>query len=80
MQAGMKRIRKTNIVFYGMNAILESAGHAAAQSPRGDRRWKVCVNTFAEYGEGKDIEAQTHFEYDSMLQIPPRTAVVLVAE
>ena len=43
-------------------------------------KWKVCVNTFAEYGEGKDIEAQTHFEYGSMLQIPPRTAVVLVAE
>ena len=70
---------KDDIVFYGMNAYWNPLDMQLPNLPEG-MKWKVCVNTFAEYGEGKDIEAQTHFEYDSMLQIPPRTAVVLVAE
>ncbi len=70
---------KDDIVFYGMNAYWNPLDMQLPNLPEG-MKWKVCVNTFAEYGEGKDIEAQTHFEYGSMLQIPPRTAVVLVAE
>ena len=70
---------KDDIVFYGMNAYWNPLDMQLPNLPEG-MRWKVCVNTYVEYADGKDIEAQTHFQYDSRLQIPPRTAVVLVAE
>ena len=70
---------KDDIVFYGMNAYWNPLDMQLPNLPEG-MRWKVCVNTYVEYADGIDIEAQTHFQYDSRLQIPPRTAVVLVAE
>lgn len=42
--------------------------------------WKVCVNTFVEYEDGKDVELLTEFFYKKTLRVPPRTVIVLVAE
>lgn len=68
-----------DVVFYGMNAYWHPLDMQLPNPPEG-RRWKVCVNTFVEYEDGKDIESETEFQYGTMLKIPPRTAVVLVAE
>ena len=46
----------------------------------GNMRWKVCVNTFAEYEDGKDMGQMTEFRDKVNLMIPPRTVVVLEAE
>ena len=43
-------------------------------------QWKVCVNTFTEYEDGKDMEAYTEFYYKKSLKVPPRTVIILVAE
>ena len=70
---------KDDIVFYGMNAYWDPLDMQLPNLPEG-RSWKVCVNTFVEYGDGKDIQAETDFQYGTMLKIPPRTVIVLVAE
>ena len=70
---------RDDIVFYGMNAFWEPLEMQLPSLPDG-KRWSVCVNTFVEYEDGKDIGAQTEFDYDSKLKIPPRTVVVLVGE
>ena len=70
---------KDDIVFYGMNAYWNPLDMQLPSLPAG-MRWKVCVNTFVEYADGKDIEAETDFQYGSIIKIPPRTAVVLIAE
>ena len=62
-----------------MNAYWDPLDMQLPNLPEG-RNWKVCVNTFVEYGDGKDIQAETDFQYGTMLKIPPRTVIVLVAE
>ena len=70
---------KDEFVFYGMNAYWEPLDMQLPNLPEG-MHWKVCVNTFVEYEDGKDIEALTDFSLKSKLKIPPRTTVVLVGE
>ena len=43
-------------------------------------QWKVCVNTSVEYEDGKDMEKFTDFRERHLINIPPRTVVVLEAE
>lgn len=40
----------------------------------------MCVNTFVEYKDGKDIGAETEFTFGAKIRIPPRSVVVLAAE
>lgn len=68
-----------DIVFYGMNAYWNPLDIQLPSLPE-HLRWRVCVNTFVEYADGKDIEGETEFAYGSRLRVPPRSAVVLVAE
>ena len=68
-----------DIVFYGMNAYWEPLEMQLPSLPEG-LRWKVCVNTYVEYEDGKDIESDTDFQFGSKIKVPPRSAVVLVAE
>ena len=42
-------------------------------------RWKVCVNTFMDYEDGKNVDEYTEFS-NNHLEIPPRTTVIFVAE
>ncbi|MCI8691281.1 MAG: glycogen debranching enzyme [Lachnospiraceae bacterium] len=68
-----------DIVFYGMNAYWEPLEMQLPSLPKG-LRWRVCVNTYVEYEDGKDIESDTDFQFGSKIKVPPRSAVVLVAE
>ncbi len=68
-----------DIVFYGMNAYWEPLEMQLPSLPEG-LRWRVCVNTYVEYEDGKDIESDTDFQFGSKIKVPPRSAVVLVAE
>ena len=43
-------------------------------------QWKVCVNTFLPYEDGKNVEEQTEFYYKKSLKVPPRTVIILTAE
>ena len=70
---------KDDIVFYGMNAYWTPLDMQLPSLPDGVH-WKICVNTFVEYADGKDIGAETEFHYGSRLKIPPRSVIVLVAE
>ncbi|MCM1135994.1 MAG: alpha-amylase family glycosyl hydrolase [Clostridium sp.] len=70
---------KDDIVFYGMNAYWEPLYMQLPDLPDG-LKWKICVNTFVEYEDGKDFEALTEFNYGKSLKIPPRTVIVLTAE
>lgn len=70
---------KDDIVFYCMNAYWEPLDMQLPDLPNG-MVWKVYVNTFVEYEDGKDISRETEFHYGIKLKIPPRTVVVLVAE
>lgn len=68
---------RDDIVFYGMNAYWEPLDMQLPTLPEG-LRWKICVNTFVEYEDGRDVGALTEFNYESKLKIPPRSVVVLV--
>ncbi len=68
-----------DIVLYGMNAYWEPLEMQLPSLPEG-LRWRVCVNTYVEYEDGKDIESDTDFQFGSKIKVPPRSAVVLVAE
>ena len=70
---------KDDIIFYAMNAYWETVTMQLPDLPNG-MKWKVCVNTFVTYEDGKNIEALTEFQYKSTLRIPPRTVVVLEAQ
>lgn len=70
---------KDDIVFYGMNAYWEPLDMQLPNLPEG-KEWKVCVNTYVEYEDGKDIMPFTEFQYGSRLKVMPRSVVVLVAE
>lgn len=70
---------RDDIIFYGMNAYWEPLDMQLPKLPEG-MQWNICVNTFVEYEDGKDIGALTEFNFDSQLKIPPRSVVVLVGE
>ena len=70
---------RDDIVFYCMNAYWETLVMQLPELPNG-LQWKVCVNTSVEYEDGKDMESYTEFYYKKTLKVPPRTAIVLVAE
>ncbi len=68
-----------DIVFYGMNAYWQPLDLQLPVLPE-NMKWKVCVNTYLEYEDGKHIEELTEFDYGCRLKIKPRSVVVLVAE
>ena len=70
---------RDDIVFYGMNAYWKPLDMQLPCLPEG-MRWRVCVNTYVEYEDGKDIEAETEFGFGTKIRIPPRSVVVLAAE
>ena len=70
---------RDDIVFYCMNAYWETLVMQLPELPNG-LQWKVCVNTSVEYKDGRDMESYTEFYYKKTLKVPPRTAIVLVAE
>lgn len=70
---------RDDIVFYCMNAYWETLVMQLPELPNG-LQWKVCVNTSVEYEDGRDMESCTEFYYKKTLKVPPRTAIVLVAE
>ncbi|MCM1048192.1 MAG: alpha-amylase family glycosyl hydrolase [Clostridiales bacterium] len=70
--------QEDDIIFYGMNAYWEPLNMLLPELP-GSMYWKVCVNTYVEYQDGKDMEQFTEFNGNRNLMIPPRTVVVLEA-
>ena len=70
---------RDDIVFYCMNAYWETLVMQLPELPNG-LQWKVCVNTSVKYEDGRDMESYTEFYYKKTLKVPPRTAIVLVAE
>ena len=70
---------KDDIVFYSMNAYWEPLDMQLPNLPDG-MRWNVCVNTFVEYEDEKDMGAKTEFYYECKLKVPPRTVIILTAE
>lgn len=66
-------------VFYAMNAYWEPLGMTLPDLPKG-LHWKVCVNTFVEYEDGKDMGKYTDFKEGKYLTISPRSVVILEAE
>lgn len=67
-----------DIVFYAMNAYWEVL-HVQLPELPSRLKWKVCVNTFTEYNDRKNVEEYTEFS-NNHLVIPPRTVVILIAE
>ena len=70
---------RDDIVFYCMNAYWETLIMQLPELPMG-MQWKVCVNTFLPYEDGKNAEEQTEFYYKKTLKVPPRTVIILTAE
>ncbi len=70
---------KDDIVFFGINAYWGPIDMQLPDLPKG-MRWKICVNTFVEYEDGKDIESLTEFNQVNKLKISPRSVVILVGE
>lgn len=68
---------KDDVIFYGINVYWEPLTMQLPDPPA-HTCWKICVNTYEEYEDGKDFSIQR--EFDNRLVIQPRTAVVLVAE
>lgn len=68
-----------DIIFYSMNAYWEPLDVQLPNLPN-NLRWKVCVNTFVPYEDGKDMGLLTEFNYECKLKVPPRTVVILKAE
>ena len=70
---------RDDIIFYAVNAYWEPLYQQLPDLPDG-KNWKIKVNTFIEYEDGRDFEEQTEFNFGKSLKIPPRTVVVLAAE
>ena len=70
---------KDDIVFYGMNAYWEALDMQIPSLPEG-MKWKICVNTFEKYEDGKEFGGVTEYLHGNKLKIAPRTVMVLVAE
>lgn len=69
---------RDDIIFYCMNAYWEELVMQLPELPY-QMHWKIAVNTFLEYEDGKDMEPETDFAYKMSLRMPPRTTVILVA-
>lgn len=70
---------RDDIIFYAMNAYWEPLHQQLPDLPDG-MKWKIKVNTFEEYADGKDFEELAEYKFGKSLKIPPRTVVVLAAE
>ncbi|MDE6890821.1 MAG: glycogen debranching enzyme [Lachnospiraceae bacterium] len=68
-----------DIIFFTINAYWEPLYQQLPDLPDG-KKWKIKVNTFLEYEDGKDFTAETEFNFEKSLKVPPRTVVVLAAE
>lgn len=79
MYAGKDENDRDDIVFYGMNAYWEPLHMQLPELPP-DMRWKVCVNTFVNYEDGRNVELLTEFSQNVNLKVPPRTVIILTAE
>lgn len=67
---------KDDIVFYCMNAYWEELESVLPSIPQG-KEWKVCVNTYEEYEDGKDMQQLTRLHSGNKLTVPPRSVVIL---
>ncbi len=68
-----------DIIFFTINAYWEPLYQQLPDLTDG-KKWKIKVNTFLEYEDGKDFTAETEFNFEKSLKVPPRTVVVLAAE
>ncbi len=66
-----------DIVFYAMNAYWEPL-HMRLPNLHDGLKWKVCVNTYLEYEDGKNVEEFMEFS-DNFLEIPPRSVIIFEA-
>ena len=67
-----------DMIFYGMNAYWEPLEMRLPSLP-GSYPWKLVVNTFCEYQDGADFEAQTQGD-QTRVRVPERSTVILLAE
>lgn len=67
-----------DIVFYGMNAYWEPLSMRIPELPA-EFRWRLVANTYCEYQDGADFEAQTEHE-GTRVVVPERSTILLVAE
>ena len=67
-----------DIIFYCMNSYWQQLFTELPKLPAG-KRWKVAVNTYCKYEDGKDFGSQTGFTTANTLLVPARTTIVLEA-
>ena len=67
-----------DMIFYGMNAYWEPLEMRLPSLPE-SYHWKLVVNTFCEYQDGADFEAQTQGD-QTRVRVPERSTVILLAE
>ena len=67
-----------DMIFYGMNAYWEPLEIRLPSLPE-SYHWKLVVNTFCEYQDGADFEAQTQGD-QTRVRVPERSTVILLAE
>lgn len=79
MYAGKDDNDEDDIVFYCMNAYWEPLSMQLPQLPTG-MQWKICINTYIRYEDGRNAELLTEFHQKINLKIPPRTVIILTAE
>lgn len=68
-----------DIIFYCMNSYWEPLSTQIPPLPQG-REWKVAVNTYCKYEDGKNFGEQTGITADNKMYVPARTCIILVAE
>ena len=68
---------RDDIVFYCMNAYWETLIMRPGASM--GMQWKVCVNTFLPYEDGKMWKNRQSFII-KIIKVPPRTVMILIAE
>ncbi len=68
-----------DLVFYAMNAYWQRLNMQLPDVPEG-MYWRVVMNTNMEYEDGKNFMNYTSLWGEQMLQMPPRTMILLVAE
>lgn len=80
MYAGRNRSNtEDDIIFYCMNSYWEPLSMQLPQPPEG-MEWKVVVNTFCEYADGRDFHVRTDFKEGHILVVPARTTIILLAQ
>ncbi len=68
-----------DIVFYAMNAFWEPLIVRLPEPPAG-WHWKVAANTYCEFRDGADVQAETEMRGPNQFIISERSTVILVAE